>query len=74
MKLSKVIIENYRGFYGKNIIEFDVEKKDKNINLIIARNDTGKTTFLNAIYWCLYGEEQFYITKKSNKRIMSNKK
>jgi len=29
MKLSKVIIENYRGFYGKNIIEFDVEKKDK---------------------------------------------
>lgn len=74
MKLSKVIIENYRGFYGENIIEFDVEKKDKNINLIIARNDTGKTTFLNAIYWCLYGEEQFYITKKSNKRIISNKK
>jgi DNA sulfur modification protein DndD len=74
MKLTKITIENYRGFYGKNVIEFDVNKKSKNINLVIARNDTGKTTFLNAIYWCLYGEEQFYSTKNSNKRIMSNKK
>jgi len=74
MKLSKVIIENYRGFFGKNTIEFNSDKKNKNINLVIARNDTGKTTFLNAIYWCLYGEEQFYSTKNSNKRIMSNKK
>lgn len=74
MKLSKVVIENYRGFFGKNIIEFEAHEKAKNISLVIARNDTGKTTFLNAIYWCLYGEEQFYSTKNSNKRIMSNKK
>jgi len=74
MKLSKVIIENYRGFYGKNEIEFDTNKKTKNINLLIARNDTGKTTFLNAIYWCLYGEEQFSSSKNSDKKILSNKK
>jgi len=74
MKLSKIIIENYRGFYGKKIIEFNTNKKNKHIDLIIARNDTGKTTFLNAIYWCLYGEEQFSSSKNSNKRIMSNKK
>jgi DNA sulfur modification protein DndD len=74
MKLSKVIIENYRGYYGKNIIEFDVNSKGKNISLVIARNDTGKTTFLNAIYWCLYGDEQLYSIRNSDKRLMSHKK
>ncbi|MFH1365597.1 MAG: AAA family ATPase [archaeon] len=74
MRLSKITICDYRGFYGKKVIEFDTDKKNKNIHLVIARNDTGKTTLLNAIYWCLYGEEQFYSTKNSNKRIMSNKK
>ena len=74
MKLSKITIENYRGYYGKNTIEFNVNEKNKHIDLIIARNDTGKTTLLNAIYWCLYGEEQFYSSKNSNKRIISNKK
>lgn len=75
MKLSKITINDYRGFYGKNVIEFETDKKGKNINLVIARNDTGKTTLLNAIYWCLYGDEQFYSVKKnSNKRIMSNKR
>ena len=72
MKLSQVTIKNYRGFFGENVLNFNTNKKNKNINLIIARNDTGKTTFLNAIYWCLYGEEQFYSSKNSNKRIMSN--
>jgi len=74
MKLSKITINDYRGFYGKNVIEFDTDKKGKNISLVIARNDTGKTTLLNAIYWCLYGDEQFYSMKNSNKRIMSNKR
>lgn len=74
MKLSKITICDYRSFYGKKIIEFNTDSKNKNINLVIARNDTGKTTLLNAIYWCLYGEEQFYSTKNSNKRIVSNKK
>jgi DNA sulfur modification protein DndD len=74
MKLSKITITDYRGFYGKNVIEFETEKKSKNISLVIARNDTGKTTLLNAIYWCLYGDEQFYSMKNSNKRIMSHKK
>ena len=74
MKLNKIIIENYRGYYGKNEIEFNNGEKGKHIDLIIARNDTGKTTFLNAIYWCLYGKEQFYNSKNSNQRVMSNKK
>ncbi len=74
MKLTKITINDYRGYYGKNVIEFEDNKKNKNINLIIARNDTGKTTFLNAIYWCLYGEEQFYSSKNSKRQVLSNKK
>jgi len=73
MKLSKITIDNYRGFYGEgNTIEFNVDDSKKKINLIIARNDTGKTTLLNSIYWCLYGEEQF--SDKRSKSIASNKK
>ena len=74
MKLGKITIENYRGFYGENSIEFETNAKGRNINLVVARNDTGKTTLLNSIYWCLYGEEQFYSAKQTEKRIASNKK
>jgi DNA sulfur modification protein DndD len=74
MKLSKIKIENYRGFYGENEILFDINKKNRDINIVIARNDTGKTTLLNSIYWCLYGKEQFISTKNTGKKIVSNKK
>lgn len=55
MKLEKVILWNIRQFVGKQEIEFS-QDPDKKITLFRAPNTTGKTTLLNAVFWCLYGE------------------
>ena len=46
---------NFRSYQDKHNISFstDVEKK---ITLFLGDNGGGKTTLLNAIYWCLTGE------------------
>lgn len=44
MKLKKVYIENFRGYYGENEIDFE-----DNINIIIGKNDVGKSTILEAL-------------------------
>ena len=69
--MNKIVIEsiefeNYRQ-YGDMSIHFS-SSNDKNLNVIIAQNGTGKTTLLNAITWCLYGEE---IDIKDSSRALS---
>ena len=54
MRIKKIIIENFRGFYGRK--ELELIYCDKAINLIIAENEVGKTSILNAMLWCLYGK------------------
>ena len=55
MILKKVIIQNFRQFRDV-VIDF-AHNEDKNITMILGGNGTGKTNFLNAISWCLYGSE-----------------
>jgi len=55
MKLKSLEINNFRQFYGKQIVNFST-RKDKNITLIHAENGTGKTALLNAILWCFFEE------------------
>jgi predicted ATP-dependent endonuclease of OLD family len=43
MKISKLILENFRGFYGKHEISFD------DFNVFIGKNDQGKSSILEAI-------------------------
>ena len=55
MRFSKIVINNYRQ-YRK--ITFDFPKQtDFDMHIIEAQNGIGKTTLLNAINWCLYGDE-----------------
>jgi DNA sulfur modification protein DndD len=53
MIIQSVQIENFRSFYGTQIIEFSAENK-KNTTFIWANNNVGKTNLLNAITWCLH--------------------
>lgn len=55
MKLIKLEINNFRQFYGKQVIEFSAEP-EKGVTLIHGENNGGKTALLNALRWCLYEE------------------
>lgn len=56
MYISKLILEGFRGFKNKQIIEFH-----EGINVIIGHNNSGKTTVIKALE-LLFGE-------KSNKQL-----
>ncbi|AGO59993.1 AAA family ATPase [Ferroplasma acidarmanus] len=55
MYINNIIIKNFRLYKNVNI-DFN-SANNKNIAIIIGDNGKGKTTFLNAIAWCLYGKE-----------------
>ena len=55
-KILSINIENYRPFFEKNPFEFN-SQINKNFNVVFAGTGGGKTTFLDAISWCLYGKE-----------------
>jgi len=55
MDLKKVYIKNYRQFRDVEL-QFN-NNPNKNFTIIKGNNGAGKTTFLNALSWCLYGEE-----------------
>lgn len=55
MRFSSIKITNYRQYED---VEFTFEKTSKNdIHIVVASNGVGKTNLLNAINWCLYGDE-----------------
>ena len=46
MRINKIIIKNFRSYYGENIFEFS-----KGLTLLIGDNGDGKTTFFEALEW-----------------------
>lgn len=66
MKITRVIISNFRCFYGPQIpIEFNVDGK---ITLIYGLSGSGKTTMLDFFNWTFYG-----IEPKDKNKSRSNK-
>jgi DNA sulfur modification protein DndD len=53
MLFEKIILTNYRQFYGKCEINFATDEH-QNITLIHGENGVGKTTLLNAVLWCFF--------------------
>lgn len=55
MRIESIVIHNFRQY--KNL-EFEFpRKKECDLHVIEGINGMGKTNLLNAITWCLYGEE-----------------
>jgi len=52
LKIKKVEIEGFRGFTGKTTFNFDSP-----VTILYGGNHQGKSSVLNAIEWCLYGDE-----------------
>ncbi|WP_414053030.1 AAA family ATPase [Macrococcus animalis] len=65
MKIKSIHIENFRQ-YKDFKLEFDTNDNSKNITVIRAANSTGKTTFMQAIKWCLFGEGAIELEKQSD--------
>ena len=52
---KKLTLDNFRIYKGEHNIEFSTNP-EKHLTVVHAENSTGKTTMLNSIKWCLYGE------------------
>lgn len=55
MRFDSIDIENYRQYKSLHITF--PEKSGNDLHIIVASNGVGKTNLLNAINWCLYGDE-----------------
>ena len=54
--LQKVSMENYRSYCGKNEIVFSNDSQ-RTITVVHGDMGRGKTTIMDALYWCLYNSE-----------------
>lgn len=68
MLLQKITLENFRQFRNESI-DFAQGENGKNVTIIIGENGTGKTTFAQAFFWCLYGETEFSDKNMLNKLV-----
>ncbi len=53
MKITKIIINNFRQYKGLNEIEFSTDD-NKNITVVYGKITSGKTTLLQSFNWVLY--------------------
>lgn len=55
MIIEEIRMTDFRCFFGETVIRFS-EDPERNVTIIYAENGVGKTTLLNALLWCFYGE------------------
>jgi DNA sulfur modification protein DndD len=58
MIIESVAINNFRSYKGEHLIELDIDN-NRPVTLVYGKNGAGKTGFLNAILWCLFGSVFF---------------
>ena len=75
MLLKKLVFDNYKTYYGHQEIDLYIpkeirEEKGKNIILLGGLNGAGKTTFLKAVLYILFGKRG--MSESEYKRLFSN--
>lgn len=73
MLLKSITLENFRQFRHESI-DFAQGENGKNVTIIIGENGTGKTTFAQAFFWCMYGETEFSDKNMLNKLVANEMK
>src|SRR3954463_2846396 len=54
MKLLELTMYNFMPYGGEHRVQFPTDAS-RNVAVVFGDNMRGKTSFLNAIRWCLYG-------------------
>jgi|TARA_R110000782_G_scaffold270485_1_gene371946 DNA sulfur modification protein DndD len=70
MKITKIILTNFRIYKGVNTISF-APFNDNNISIITGKNGYGKTTFLTSLIWVFYGKLMTQVEEKYRRDIKS---
>ncbi|WOZ38496.1 DNA sulfur modification protein DndD [Paenibacillus polymyxa] len=74
MIIKKLVLNNYKTFYGHQELDLDIpdnsRQDNKNIILIGGLNGSGKTSILKAIHYSLFGKRG--MSPEEYKRIFSN--
>ena len=65
MKIERLSMKNWRGFFGEHEIEFSTDNK-KPITVLIGANKTGKSDILRAIHWVLFDETPEFTNKEDD--------
>lgn len=68
MKLKKLVVNNFRNYIGE--VSFDLSK---DITILYGDNGNGKSSFFDAIEWCITGEiNRFTLMKNEYKTVVAN--
>jgi len=70
MRVTRITLDNYQA-YGKGQIKLD-RNEHKNVTIIAGKNGYGKTTFLTALVWVMYGPLMQHVEKKYKAEINSH--
>lgn len=68
MKISSIVLNNFRQYYGSVVIDLETNN-NKNIILVGGKNGYGKTNFLISIVWCLFGEKITQIDESFKREV-----
>jgi len=71
MIIKSIRLHNFRIYKGDVSLDLHVTDK-KNVILIFGENGFGKTTFLHALLWCLYGKMVIDVDDSIKKEISEN--
>lgn len=71
MKISKIVLDNFRQYYGSISIDLETDG-NKNIVIVGGKNGYGKTNFLLSIVWCFYGERIMQIDDTFKREIQKD--
>ena len=53
MRITKIELENWCQYEGKHLLDIG-DERDKNVVLIHADNDVGKSSMFYSIAWCFH--------------------
>ena len=63
MIIKKIILNNFKVYYGEQVIDSSLETINKPLVLIGGHNGAGKTSIIEAIKLCLYGNNALSVQK-----------